>query len=91
MQSMPIKQAETLLKRQLKTGQAQRLTLLTQKKDRALTLETQAAAVTVIEAGFVQATRTYDRSAAGTRRAVRVAFQREFPRSHRVYVKVMKY
>lgn len=86
MKQLPVKQAESLLKRALKRKTNQKITLLTKKKDRSLTIEVQPPRLNLVEDGYIQTTRSYQLGAGAAKHALQAAFKREFPRSHQVYV-----
>ena len=88
MKSLPLRQAEKQLLALAGGDSGEgRLTLLTAKKDRSLTVIVSGGVATVREEGFENRETAYD---AGDRshlkKALREAFDREFPRSHRLYV-----
>lgn len=86
MKSVPIKQAIGLVKRQLKAMHPERLILLTHKKDRSITLVIHNQTAILTEQGYQNTTSTYPLKDGSAKHAVQVAFKREFPRSHQVYV-----
>ncbi|HJA27519.1 MAG TPA: hypothetical protein H9720_04210 [Candidatus Limosilactobacillus intestinigallinarum] len=90
MREIPIKQAKAILKRALKGTVNQRICLLTKKKDRSLTIETGDDTLNLTEQGYVDATRTYRLADGEGKHAVTMAFKREFPRSHQVYLSQTK-
>lgn len=86
MRLIPVKQAESVLKRLGKQGAAIRITLLTRKKDRSLIVERSQDMLIVIEQGYQNSTRHFSFETNEGKSAIRNAFKREFPRSHQVYI-----
>lgn len=85
MRQIPINQAKSLLKQVLKEKNNQRVNLLTNKKDRSLTITIKDGEVTLIEQGYINATSTYLING-DAKHELTKAFKREFPRSHQLYV-----
>lgn len=90
MREIPIKQAQSILKRLLKGKNDQRVTMLTKKKDRSLTIAVQGDQVTLVEQGYRDGTDTYLARSSQAKHALATAFKREFPRSHQVYLNQVK-
>lgn len=84
MRQIPVKQAQAELKRLIKVKTNQRVTLLTNKKDRSLTITRANGQLTLTEQGYVNQTVTYPTRVA--KHQLLVAFKREFPRSHQLYI-----
>ncbi len=84
MRQIPVKQAQAELKRLVKVKTNQRVILLTNKKDRSLTITRANGQLTLTEQGYVNQTVTYPTSVA--KHKLLAAFKREFPRSHQVYI-----
>ncbi|MEK1397121.1 hypothetical protein HCZ84_02445 [Limosilactobacillus fermentum] len=76
MKSINVKQAERLVKALAKAGPVTKVTLLTRKKDRQLT----------IERGFYTGQISLNLSDGQAKHALLQAFKREFPRSHQLYL-----
>lgn len=90
MREIPIKQAQSILKRLLKGKNDQQVTMLTKKKDRSLTIAIQGDQVTLVEQGYRDGTDTYQTGSSQAKHEVTTAFKREFPRSHQVYLNQVK-
>lgn len=86
MKSIPIKQAATLIKKITKTKKTQTLTLLTRKKDRFLTILIANQQLTLTEHGYLNQTVTYSLTDRQLKHQLQMAFKREFPRSHQIYI-----
>ncbi|MCI1974654.1 MAG: hypothetical protein LKJ51_01880 [Limosilactobacillus sp.] len=86
MREIPIKQAKAFLKRSLKGKLDQQVKLLTKKKDRSLTLVMRNDELTLIEQGYVNSSVTYQRGSSDAKHKIAIAFKREFPRSHQLYL-----
>jgi uncharacterized membrane-anchored protein YitT (DUF2179 family) len=84
MRQIPVKQAQAELKRLVKVKNNQRVTLLTNKKDRSLTITRTNGQLTLTEQGYINQTVTYPTSVA--KHQLMAAFKREFPRSHQLYI-----
>lgn len=89
MRQIPINQAKSIIKQLLKTKNQQEISLLTNKKDRSLTIIVNDGEVTVEEQGYVNDTNTYSTESTAKHEITR-AFKREFPRSHQLYVRTIK-
>lgn len=89
MRQIPINQAKSIIKQLLKTKSQQKISLLTNKKDRSLTIIVNDGEVTVEEQGYVNDTYTYSTESTAKHEVTR-AFKREFPRSHQLYVSYEK-
>lgn len=76
MKSINVKQAERLVKALAKAGPVTKVTLLTRKKDRQLT----------IERGFYTGQISLNLSDGQAKHALLQAIKREFPRSHQLYL-----
>lgn len=79
--------SRAILKRLLKGKTNQKVVLLTKKKDRSLTLETQDGALTLIEQGYLDTTWTRQLTGGAAKHELGAAFKREFPRSHQLYIR----
>ncbi|MEK1416697.1 hypothetical protein [Limosilactobacillus fermentum] len=86
MKSINVKQAERLVKALAKAGPVTKVTLLTRKKDRQLTIERGTAAVVIDERGFYTGQISLNLSDGQAKHALLQAFKREFPRSHHLYL-----
>lgn len=84
MRQIPVKQVQAELKRLVKVKTNQRVTLLTNKKDRSLTITRTKGQLTLTEQGYINQTVTYPTSVA--KQQLMAAFKREFPRSHQLYI-----
>ncbi|WEV67063.1 hypothetical protein OZX72_07405 [Bifidobacterium sp. ESL0769] len=72
-----------------------KLTFLTAKKDRSLCLEHDKSGVILHEQGYRDESTTFNvgtdsEATRECKHAVKQAFKREFPRSHKVYVSAVK-
>lgn len=85
MRQIPINQAKSIIKQFLKVKRQQKISLLTNKKDRSLTIIVNDGEVTVKEQGYVNDTNTYSNESTAKHELTR-AFKREFPRSHQLYI-----
>ena len=85
MRQIPINQAKSIIKQLLKVKNQQEISLLTNKKDRWLTIVANDGEVTVKEQGYVNDTNTYTTESSARHELTR-AFKREFPRSHQLYI-----
>ena len=85
MRQIPINQAKSILKQLLKAKNQQKVSLLTNKKDRSLTIIVNNGEITVTEQGYVNDTNTYFTESTAKHEVTR-AFKREFPRSHQLYI-----
>ena len=85
MRQIPINQAKSIIKQLLKVKNQQEISLLTNKKDRWLTIVANDGEVTVKEQGYVNDTNTYSTESSARHELTR-AFKREFPRSHQLYI-----
>ncbi len=90
MKMVAVKQATHLLKKLSKSTQKQKVTLLTRKKDRSLTIEINDSALILTEQGYENSTQSLSLESSDTKHVLLAAFKREFPRSHRVYVDYKK-
>ncbi|WEV58674.1 hypothetical protein OZX67_07705 [Bifidobacterium sp. ESL0728] len=96
MRLIPVKQALSMMENAATTkSEYRKITLLTAKKDRSLSLEHDENDVVLIEQGYRGENTTFAAAADSKttrecKRAVKQAFKREFPRSHKVYVSAMK-
>lgn len=63
-----------------------RLVFFTAKKDRSVSLLGTPLTVTVEETGYSHDVQQFSSDDAAAKRAIKAAFKREFPRSHRVYI-----
>ncbi|MEK1296228.1 hypothetical protein HCY78_03860 [Limosilactobacillus fermentum] len=86
MKSINVKQAERLVKALAKAGPVTKVTLLTRKKDRQLTIERGTAAVVIDERGFYTGQISLNLSDGQAKHALLQAFKREFPRSYQLYL-----
>ncbi|WP_278556886.1 hypothetical protein [Limosilactobacillus vaginalis] len=89
MRQIPINQAKSIIKQLLKAKSQQKISLLTNKKDRSLTIIVNDGEATVEEQGYVNDTNTYSTESTAKHEITR-AFKREFPRSHQLYVSYRK-
>ena len=85
MRQIPINQAKSIIKQLLKVKNQQKINLLTNKKDRSLTIVVNDGEVTVKEQGYVNDTNTYSTESVAKHELTR-AFKREFSRSHQLYI-----
>lgn len=85
MRQIPVKQAQAELKRLVRARTDQRVVLLTNKKDRSLTVTSAAGQVTLTEQGYLNLTTTYP-GGSDAKHQLMTAFKREFPRSHQLYI-----
>ena len=85
MRQIPINQAKSIIKQFLKVKRQQKISLLTNKKDRSLTIIVNDGEVTVKEQGYVNDTNAYSNESTAKHELTR-AFKREFPRSHQLYI-----
>lgn len=86
MKTMPLKQAQARLYAIAQGKKDAELTLLTWKQDRTVEVERQQDTVFLRESGFQTSELTFS-SASDMKHALKDAIAREFPRSHRVYVR----
>ncbi|CAM3221468.1 hypothetical protein [Lactiplantibacillus plajomi] len=86
MKCLPIKQAETLLKKVVKQHRPTTLTLLTKKKDRSVTVQVTTVAMKLIERGYLKQDQNFSFEDNAGKHAVQQALKREFPRSHQLYM-----
>ena len=89
MRQIPINQAKSIIKQLLKVKNQQKINLLTNKKDRSLTIVVNDGEVTVKEQGYVNDTNTYSTESVAKHELTR-AFKREFSRSHQLYISYVK-
>lgn len=89
MRQIPINQAKSIIKQLLKVKNQQEISLLTNKKDRSLTIVVNDGEVTVKEQEYVNDTNTYSTESSARHELTR-AFKREFPRSHQLYISYRK-
>ena len=89
MRQIPINQVRSILKQLLKARNHQKVRLLTNKKDRSLTVIVNNGEVTVIEQGYVNDANIYSAESSAKHRLTK-AFKREFPRNHQLYVSYEK-
>ena len=85
MRQIQKKQTKSIIKQLLKVKNQQEISLLTNKKDRSLTIVVNDGEVTVKEQGYVNDTNTYSTESSARHELTR-AFKREFPRSHQLYI-----
>lgn len=90
MKMISLKQATHLLKKLPKTREKGKLVLLTRKKDRSLTIEINKAELILTEQGYKNFTQALPLTSNDTKHVLLAAFKREFPRSHRVYINLVK-
>lgn len=86
MKLISIKQAEKLLKKSIKTNKPRKITFLTKKKDRSLTIKTTTDFYFLTEKGYYNQVKKLNFNNLDDKHIVNVAFKREFPRSHWVYL-----
>ena len=88
MRLIPVKQAETLLKKICSNKSKYiEIKLLTAKKDRAISVKSDGLKLILIEAGYLHFTKEYELADTATcRHAVLAAFKKEFPRSSRAFL-----
>ncbi|WEV69696.1 hypothetical protein OZX73_02105 [Bifidobacterium sp. ESL0775] len=94
MRLIPVKQALSMMENAA-TAKSEygKLTFLTAKKDRSLCLEHDEGTVILHEQGYRNESTAFTVDSEGIREckhAVKQAFKREFPRSHKVYVSTVK-
>ncbi|MDF7640566.1 hypothetical protein PT279_03030 [Bifidobacterium sp. ESL0784] len=101
MRLIPVKQALSMIENAATTkSEYRKITLLTAKKDRSLCLEHGENGVILHEQGYRDESTTFAGNAPDSesafeatrqcKHAVKQAFKREFPRSHKVYVSAVK-
>src|SRR5690625_6796319 len=88
MRLIPIKQAETLLKKMCSNkSKYVEIKLLTAKKDRSINVKNDGKKLILTEDGYLNFTQEYELTdPAVGRHAVLAAFKKEFPRSNRAYL-----
>lgn len=88
MRLIPIKQAETLLRKiSSNKSKYEEIKLLTVKKDRSITVKNDGEKLTLTEDGYLHFTEEYKLTdPAVCRHALLAAFKKEFPRSNRAYL-----
>lgn len=86
MKLIPLKQAEKVLKKAIKTNKQQEITFLTKKKDRSLTIKTNMDSYLLVEKGYCNQIKELNFGNFEDKHLVISAFKREFPRSHWVYL-----
>lgn len=96
MRLIPVKQAlSTMENAATAKSEYRKLTFLTAKKDRSLSLEHNESGIILHEQGYHNESTTFAIAAETEaihecKHAVKQAFKREFPRSHKVYVSAVK-
>lgn len=86
MRLIPIKQAETLLKKMCSNkNKYVEIKLLTAKKDRSISVKNDGKKLILTEDGYLNFTQEYELTDVG-RHAVLAAFKKEFPRSNSAYL-----
>ncbi|WEV63715.1 hypothetical protein [Bifidobacterium sp. ESL0732] len=96
MRLIPVKQALSMMENAATTkSEYRKITFLTAKKDRSLSLEHDESGVILREQGYQDESTTFAVTAETEathecKHAVKQAFKREFPRSHKVYVSAVK-
>ncbi|MDF7664558.1 hypothetical protein [Bifidobacterium sp. ESL0745] len=96
MRLIPVKQALNMMENAATAkSEYRKLTFLTAKKDRSLSLEHENGTVMLHEQGYRDERATFDvaidsEATRECKHAVKQAFKREFPRSHKVYVSAVK-
>lgn len=86
MKLISLKQAEKLLKKSIKTNKPRKITFLTKKKDRSLTIKTTTDSYFLTEKGYCNQVKELNFDNLEDKHLVNAAFKREFPRSHWVYL-----
>lgn len=86
MKSINVKQAERLVKALAKAGPVTKVTLLTRKKDRQLTIKREGATLLIEERGYQIGKRSFELKDGQAKHALLQAFKREFLRSHQLYL-----
>ena len=88
MRLIPIKQAETLLKKICSNkSKYVEIKLLMAKKDRSISVKNDGKKLILTEDGYLNFTQEYELTdPAVGRHAVLAAFKKEFPRSNRAYL-----
>lgn len=74
------------MKQLLKSKESKYVVLLTKKKDRSLTIESDGEQIKLTEQGYENSVNTFAIADNVAKHAFTAAFKREFPRSHQVYV-----
>ncbi|WEV41705.1 hypothetical protein OZX57_06940 [Bifidobacterium sp. ESL0682] len=94
MRLIPVKQALSMMENAATAkSEYKKLTFLTAKKDRSLCLEHDHNGVILHEQGYRDESTAFTNDSKdihARKRAVKQAFKREFPRSHKVYVSTVK-
>ncbi|WEV72744.1 hypothetical protein [Bifidobacterium sp. ESL0790] len=94
MRLIPVKQALSMMEGATPAkSQYRKITFLTAKKDRSLSLEHGSDGLVLREQGYRDECTAFGaeaKSAHECRHAIKQAFKREFPRSHKVYVSTAK-
>ena len=86
MREILVKQVKSLMKQLLKSKESKYVVLLTKKKDRSLTIESDGEQIKLTEQGYENSVNTFAIADNVAKHAFTAAFKREFPRSHQVYV-----
>ena len=86
MKSINVKQAERLVKALAKAGPVTKVTLLTRKKDRQLTIKREGATLLIEERGYQIGQRSFELKDGQAKHALLQAFKRECSRSHQLYL-----
>ena len=86
MKSLPLRQAEKTLLTAASGDAPKEVSAYTFKKDRSLTVRVTEEGVMLCEDGYVKEETFFPaEEKSGLKKALKEAFSREFPRSHRVY------
>ncbi|MDY3101106.1 MAG: hypothetical protein SOW44_07200 [Porphyromonas sp.] len=87
MKSLPLRQAEKTLLSAATSSVERRVCAYTFKKDRFISLQVMSDGMIIVEEyGFRKETSAYPATDKGAiKKALKEAFAREFPRSHRIY------
>ncbi|MCT0165259.1 hypothetical protein EFM06_06960 [Lactobacillus helveticus] len=86
MREIPVKQVKSLMKQLLKSKESKYVVLLTKKKDRSLTIESDGEQIKLTEQGYENSVNTFAIADNVVKHAFTAEFKCEFPRSHQVYV-----
>lgn len=94
MRLIPVKQALSMMENATPAkSQYRKITFLTAKKDRSLSLEHDSSGLVLHEQGYCDKNTAFGadpNDAHECKHAIKQAFKREFPRSHKVYVSTVK-
>ncbi|WEV46386.1 hypothetical protein OZX62_08075 [Bifidobacterium sp. ESL0690] len=96
MRLIPVKQALSMMENaSTAKSEFRKLTFLTAKKDRSLCLKHSESSVILCEQGYRDESTAFSvgtdsEATRECKHAVKQAFKREFPRSHKVYVSAAK-